>query len=84
MHGTLWLDSDKINPFKDKYTGEFKIHGDENETVDILIDKWVSCRTDTDNKILNQLVKDVNTHKHTKSRTPGSALFPVKCAPPRC
>ena len=67
MHGTLWLDSDIINPFKDQYTGEFKIQGEENETVDNLIHEWVSCRTDTDNKTLNQLVKDVNTHKHTKS-----------------
>ena len=39
----------------------------DKEKVPELIDQWISCSLDTGDKVLDDLVKDVNVHKHTKS-----------------
>lgn len=61
VHGVFWLRQDLIRPFLN----------DENEYIDDevhkLIDKWVSCSLDTGDDKLNQMVQEVNVHRHTKS-----------------
>ena len=38
-----------------------------NDKLIALIDKWISCSLTNDNQELNDIVKEVNCHKHTKS-----------------
>ena len=55
------------------YTAEVRLDADKEtkefheEKVIDLIEKWISCSIETDNEELNELVKEVNVHKHTKS-----------------
>ena len=65
LHGVFWLKEDKIADLKKD--GEFLL-----EKLPALIEKFISCSTDTGDETLNQLVKEVNVHKHTKSCTKGN------------
>ena len=62
-HGVIWLKKEVIQ--------KYILHTDNGieYTSDIteLIDQWVSVSLDTGSEELNSLVKEVNTHKHTKS-----------------
>ena len=60
VHGVFWLESKDIIRFMedDKF---------DKEKVTSLIDEWISCSLDTGDETLNELVKEVNVHKHTKS-----------------
>ena len=61
VHGVFWLRHDLIKPFLDD-KNEYK-----DDDIDELVDKWVSCSLDTGDDKLNQLVQEVNVHRHTKS-----------------
>ena len=60
VHGVFWLKKEIIDRFK---------KGDEfdDQEVPKLIDKWITCSLDTGDLVLNKLVSEVNTHRHTKS-----------------
>ena len=61
VHGIFWLSEDLVKPYKN----------DNNEFNDLetpeLIDKWISVSLDTGDEELDQLVREVNMHKHTDS-----------------
>ena len=61
VHGVFWLRSDLIRPYLNE-NGEYL-----DDKIPDLINKWVSCSLENDDENLNNLVKDVNIHKHTKS-----------------
>ena len=65
MHGVFWLNESAVKDYKDE-NGEFM------DSVTKLIDKWVSCSLETGSPQLNELVKDVNVHNHTKSCQKGN------------
>ena len=61
VHGIFWLSEDLVKPYKN----------DNNEFNDLetpeLVDKWISVSLDTEDEELDQLVREVNMHKHTDS-----------------
>ena len=61
VHGVFWLRSDLIRPYLNE-NGEYL-----DDKIPDLINKWVSCSLENDDENLNNLVKDVNIHKHPKS-----------------
>ena len=65
LHGVFWLNEIAVKKYKDE-------KGDFMDNVTELIDKWVSCSLETGNPQLNDLVKEVNVHNHTKSCQKGS------------
>ena len=60
-HGVIWLREETVKPYL-KENEEFNL-----ETVPQLIDEWTSCSLDTDDEDLNNLVREVNVHHHTRS-----------------
>ena len=60
-HGVIWLKEETVWPYL-KENGEFDL-----EKVPELIDFWTSCSLDTGDEDLNNTVKEVNVHHHTKS-----------------
>ena len=60
-HGVIWLKEETVKPYL-KENGEFDL-----EKVPELIDFWTSCSLDTGDEDLNNTVKEVNVHHHTKS-----------------
>ena len=65
LHGVFWLNEIAVKKYKNE-------NGDFMDNVTELIDKWVSCSLETGNPQLNDLVKEVNVHNHTKSCQKGS------------
>ena len=63
IHGVFWLEDKIIKHLIDIKTGSLIC----NDELIKLIDKWVSCSLTNDNEELNEIVKEVNCHKHTKS-----------------
>ena len=61
MHGVIWLQQEDIRPFLEA-DGTFN-----KETISKLIDEWISVSIKTGDATLDNLVKDLNTHKHSKS-----------------
>ena len=67
IHGAGWLKSDLIQHCLDE-NGLFTEDPDKEGAVIDLIDEWISCSLNTGNPELDEIVRDVNTHKgHTKS-----------------
>ena len=63
IHGVLWLEKDSISKFLIDEDGfEF-----DSKEVPKFVDSIISCSTSTDDKILNEIVKEVQVHNHTKS-----------------
>ena len=60
-HGVIWLKQDKIKQYLNE-EGTF----DEEKAVP-LIDEWISVSLENESETLNNLVKNYNVHKHTKS-----------------
>ena len=61
----------------------FREDAEGEELVIDLIDQWISCSLDTGDHALDQIVREVNMHKHTKSckKYGGSCRFNF-CRPP--
>ena len=68
LHGVFWLNKEEIELCKNS-DGEYI-----DDKVTDLIDKWVSCSLDTQDKKLDSLVKEVNVHRHTKSCQKGRSV----------
>ena len=64
IHGVFWLKECEIKEFVDKNSGNLICN---QKLIDDIIDKWVSVSLENENPQLNQVVKDVNCHKHTQS-----------------
>ena len=63
IHGVLWLENESIRTYLIDENGfEF----DPTE-VPKFIDKIISCSTSTEDEAVNQIVKEVQIHHHTKS-----------------
>ena len=67
LHGVFWLSEEKLKTYKNE-NGDYK-----DDTLPILIDEFISVSTNTKDKNLNELVEEVNTHKHSKSCQKGNA-----------
>ena len=65
LHGVFWLEEEAIEKYKDE-------NGNYKDNITELIDKWVSVSLETKNPALNDLVKEVNVHHHTKSCKKGT------------
>ena len=61
LHGVFWLNETKLNEYKDG-NGNFI-----DEKVTGLIDDYISVSLESKDESLNDVVRQVNTHKHTKS-----------------
>ena len=61
VHGVFWLKQKDI----ENYCREGG--GFDSEKVPSLIDEWISCSLDNADKDVDDVVKEVNVHKHTKS-----------------
>ena len=61
VHGVFWLCHEDIKDFTDN-DGNL-----DKDKLPSLIDEWISCSTNTEDEVLNELVKDLNVHRHTKS-----------------
>ena len=68
LHGVFWLEEKKVKEYKEKEDDEEF----SDEKVVHLIDEWISCSIDTGDEDLNELVKELNIHKHTKSCQKGN------------
>ena len=68
LHGVFWLEEEVVKKYKDD-KGEFV-----DDKIPELIDEWISCSIDTGSKDLDQLVKELNIHKHTKSCQKGKNI----------
>ena len=62
-HGVIWLKNEVIQ----KYIQHTDNGIEYTDDITKLIDQWVSVSLDTGSDELNSLVKEVNSHKHTKS-----------------
>ena len=60
VHGVAWIEDDEISPYINE-------DGLLNDNCITLIDKWSSCSIDTGDKVLDELVKTFQIHRHTKS-----------------
>ena len=60
-HGVFWLKEDVVSKYKDE-NGDY----DDNKVVE-LIDEYISVSVNTDDNDLNEVVKKVQRHCHTKS-----------------
>ena len=67
LHGVFWLSEEKLKAYKNE-NGDYK-----DDTLPILIDEFISVSTNTKDENLNELVEEVNTHKHSKSCQKGNA-----------
>ena len=63
IHGVLWLERDSIKKYLINEDG-FEFNQIE---VPKFIDKVISCSSSTKDEVLNQIVKEVQIHHHTKS-----------------
>ena len=61
LHGVFWLNETKLNKYKDE-NGHII-----DEKVTELIDDYISVSLESKDESLNDVVRQVNTHKHTKS-----------------
>ena len=66
IHGVGWLKPEIIQDCLDE-NGLFREDAEGEILVIDLIDDWISCSLNTGDCALDQLVKEVNMHKHTKS-----------------
>lgn len=66
IHGVGWLKQDTIQNCLDE-NGLFREDAEGEKLVIDLIDEWISCSLDTGDPALDQIVREVNMHKHTKS-----------------
>ena len=62
VHGVVWFKIEVIKDFIDD-SGSFVY----NKKLIAFIDKWISCSLENEDQRLNDIVKTVNCHKHTKS-----------------
>ena len=67
LHGVFWLSEEKLKTYKNE-NGDYK-----DEILPNLIDEFISVSTNTKDQYLNELVEEVNTHKHSKSCQKGNA-----------
>ena len=67
LHGVFWLSEEKLKTYKNE-NGDYK-----DEILPNLIDEFISVSTNTKDEDLNELVREVNTHKHSKSCQKGNA-----------
>ena len=67
LHGVFWLSEEKLKTYKYE-NGDYK-----DEILPNLIDEFISVSTNTKDQYLNELVEEVNTHKHSKSCQKGNA-----------
>ena len=63
IHGILWLEKESIRSY---LTNENGFEFDPKEVPEY-IDKIISCSTTTEDEVVNQIVKEVQIHHHTKS-----------------
>ena len=67
IHGVAWLDKEQIKDCLSE-DGMFREDKEGEGPIIELIDKWMRCSLDCgDDERLKNLVKEVNTHHHTKS-----------------
>ena len=66
IHGVGWLKPEIIQDCLDE-NGLFREDAEGEILVIDLIDDWISCSLNTGDCDLDQLVREVNMHKHTKS-----------------
>jgi len=63
LHGVFWLSERSL-----KENGFISASGELIEAqIPRLVNKWVSCSLEQENEELNNLVRQVNCHKHTRS-----------------
>ena len=62
LHGVFWLKDSALEEYRNKETGEFI-----DAKLPELIKKYISCSTNTGDETLDDTVKEVNVHRHSKS-----------------
>ena len=60
VHGVFWLPKEET----EKYMNEGIF---DKAKIPKLIDQWISCSLENEDDNLNELIRNVNVHKHTKS-----------------
>ena len=65
IHGVAWIDRDWL--LKVGITGDFSDEKHEKAILEKIVDKLITCQLPEENPKLNNIVKEVQKHKHTKS-----------------
>ena len=71
IHGVLWLERESIKKY---LIDEFGFEFDPKE-VPKFVDTIISCSTSTDDDVLNEIVREVQIHHHTKSCRKGKQNY---------